>query len=96
MLSEKEVQHIANLARLKLSKTEIKKYQKQLSEILAYIGQLKELNTEKIEPCTGGTELKNVLREDVAKEPDQDKRKKLLNQAPLREGDFIKTRGIFE
>lgn len=96
MLSEKEVQHIANLARLKLNKTEIKKYQKQLSEILNYVGQLKKIDTEKAEPCAGGIELKNVMREDLAEEADKERREKLLKQAPIREGDFIKTKGVFE
>lgn len=96
MLDEKEVQHIADLARLKLTKAEIKKYQKQLSEILDYVGQLEKVDTEKIEPCTGGTELKNVTREDIAQEADESRREKLLNQAPIREKDFIKTKGVFE
>lgn len=96
MISEKQIQHIANLARLKLTKTEIKKYQKQISEILDYVGQLKRVNTEKVDPCIGGAELKNVSRKDKSIESDKNQREKLLNQSPLREGDFIKTKGVFE
>jgi aspartyl-tRNA(Asn)/glutamyl-tRNA(Gln) amidotransferase subunit C len=96
MITKEEIQHLAKLARLKLTNEEIKKYQGQISEILDYVGQLKKVDTTKVEPCTGGTELKNVVREDVAEEPDKNRRERILKQAPLREGDFIKTRGVFE
>jgi aspartyl/glutamyl-tRNA(Asn/Gln) amidotransferase C subunit len=96
MLSEKEIQHIANLARLKLNQAEIKKYQKQLSEILDFVKQLEKIETNKVEPCTGGTNLVNIFREDVFQQADFKEREKLLNQAPMKERDLIKIKGIFE
>jgi len=45
MITKKEVQHVAKLARLNLSKIEIEKYQKELLKILDYIGKLKKINT---------------------------------------------------
>ena len=42
MLSKEETQHIAKLARLGLSESEIEKYQKDLSAILDYVDKLKE------------------------------------------------------
>ncbi|NCB08100.1 MAG: aspartyl/glutamyl-tRNA amidotransferase subunit C, partial [Bacteroidia bacterium] len=41
MLSKEETQHIAKLARLGLSESEIEKYQKDLSAILGYVDKLK-------------------------------------------------------
>jgi len=96
MLSEKEIQHIANLARLKLNQAEIKKYQKQLSEILDFVKQLEKIETNKVEPFTGGTNLVNIFREDVFQQADFKEREKLLNQAPMKERDLIKIKGIFE
>ncbi|MDA2922632.1 Asp-tRNA(Asn)/Glu-tRNA(Gln) amidotransferase subunit GatC [Patescibacteria group bacterium AH-259-L07] len=96
MISKSDVQHIALLARLKLTPQEVKTYQKQLGAILDYIGQLKKVNTQKIPPQTGGTQLKNVLREDTAQKTSKEVREKLLENAPLREGDYIKTRAVFE
>ncbi len=95
MITEKEIRHIAVLARLKLTGPEIKKYQKQLSEILDYIGQLKKVSTKNIEPCAGGTNLKNVFRQDEPVQSDNKTRKKLLDAAPVREGNLIKTKGVF-
>ena len=93
---KKQVQHIASLARLKLTGPEIKKYQKQVSKILGYVGQLKKVRTKNVPPCTGGTELKNVLREDEASQSGEETREKLIKAAPLREEDLIKTRGVFK
>ena len=95
MISKKEIQHLADLARLKLTEKEIKKYQKQLSEILDYIGQLKKINTKNISPCTGGTNLKNIFRNDEAHPMDKEMIKKLLKTAPKVENNLIKVKGIF-
>jgi aspartyl-tRNA(Asn)/glutamyl-tRNA(Gln) amidotransferase subunit C len=93
MISKKEVKHMALLARLKLSEPEIKKYQKQLGEVLDYVAQLQKLNTKNIEPCSGGTELVNVFREDEAQESKH--QKDLIDQAPQKENGLIKTKKVF-
>ncbi|MCJ7804642.1 Asp-tRNA(Asn)/Glu-tRNA(Gln) amidotransferase subunit GatC [Patescibacteria group bacterium] len=66
-LSEKEVKHVAKLAKLGLTPSEVKKFQEQLSEVLAYMEILKEVKTEKTEPTSQVTSLENVFREDKAK-----------------------------
>ena len=64
MISKEQVKHVAKLTRLKLTEKEINKYQKELGKILDYVGQLQEINTKDISPCSGGIDLKNVFRED--------------------------------
>lgn len=96
MITKKQVQHIAKLARLQLTLKEVKIYQKQLGEILDYVGQLQKVNTKKIPPQTGGTQLKNIFRSDKAQSTGKKVREKLLENAPLRHGDYIKTRAVFE
>jgi len=95
MISKKEIQHLADLARLKLTEKEIKKYQKQLSDILDYVGQLKKINTKDVLPCTGGTNLKNIFRNDEASLADKEMIKRLLKTAPKVENNLIKVKGIF-
>lgn len=51
-LSLKEVEHIANLARLKLTDEEKVRYRQQLSAILDYFAQLQELDTADIPPTS--------------------------------------------
>ncbi len=63
MLSE-EVRHIAMLARLSLTDKEIEMLGRQLNDIVDYIGQLKEIDTKKIEPTSHVIPLSNVFRED--------------------------------
>jgi len=59
-----DVLHIAKLANLPLKKDEIKKYEKQLSEILEYIEKLQKVNTENVAETSQVTNLENVTRDD--------------------------------
>src|SRR3990167_7228214 len=50
MLTDKEVKHIASLARIKISEKEEKSLQKDLSSILEYIEKLNQVDTTGVEP----------------------------------------------
>jgi len=63
-VTKKDVEHIANLARLKFDEKEIENYTEQLNQILTYVEKLNELDTENIEPLSHPVETKNVFRED--------------------------------
>ena len=65
MLTKKDLEHLAELARIDLKAGEEKKLIKDLSNILDHFKELQALNTSDVLPMTGGTDLKNVLREDV-------------------------------
>ena len=93
-LSRKEVQHMALLARLGLSDTEIEKFRIQLSDILENFEILKQLDTTDIPPTAQSIELQNVLRPDDAKAscPVED----ILANAPQREGNSFKVRAVLE
>lgn len=64
-ISRAQVEHIAELAKLDLTDTEIERYADQLSAILEYVGQLNELDTNAIPPTASVLPLHNVLRPDV-------------------------------
>jgi len=51
-ITEKEVRYIADLANLSLSDDEVHAYQGDLEEILTYVEQLGELDTEGVEPMS--------------------------------------------
>ena len=63
-ISNKEVEYIANLARLKLSKEEVENYTHQLNDILKYMEKLNELDTSDVKPLSHPIENSNVFRED--------------------------------
>lgn len=58
------VAHVAKLANLPLKPKEKEKFEKQLSEILFYVEQLKEVDTKNVEATSQVTGLENVIRED--------------------------------
>lgn len=64
MLSKDDVKHIAKLARLKLSDDEIGKFSGQLSDILKYVEQLEEVDTDGVEETSQVTGLQNVTQSD--------------------------------
>src|SRR5688572_10531155 len=64
-LTDDEVKRVANLARLPLDDNEIEVLKPQLSEIIDYVEQLKEVDTTNVEPTSQTTGLINVFREDT-------------------------------
>ena len=93
-LQKKDIQHIANLARLELSDKELKKYGSQLSDVLSYIDQLREVNTDGIEPTAQVTGLENVFREDEILDWDRQETKNALGQAPEIEDLQVKVKRV--
>jgi aspartyl-tRNA(Asn)/glutamyl-tRNA(Gln) amidotransferase subunit C len=63
-LSLDEVEHIAELARLRLSEDEKARYREQLSEILDYAARLQAVDTSGISPTSSVLPARSVLRKD--------------------------------
>ncbi len=64
MISEADVRHVANLARLGLTDDEVEKMSGQLGAILDSIDQIGELDLEDVPPTANALNLTNVLRPD--------------------------------
>lgn len=92
-LTKNEVKHITKLANLTLSEKEIRKFQKQLGDILNYINQLQKVNTEKVCPISQVAELENVYREDIVL-PSLPKEKVLTNTHGVYK-DYFKVKTVF-
>jgi aspartyl-tRNA(Asn)/glutamyl-tRNA(Gln) amidotransferase subunit C len=95
-LSEEEIQHIAKLARLDLTEEELKKYGGQLSGVLDYINQLKEVDVKDVAPTAQVTGLTNLFREDEVKDWDKKEVELALKNAPEAEDGFIKVKRVLE
>ena len=63
-LTLEEVEHIARLARLRLTAEEKARFREQLSAILEHMALLKRLDTSAIEPTATVLPLRTVLRPD--------------------------------
>ena len=94
-LTKEEAEHIAYLARLGLTEEEKGKFTQQLSSILDYVEQLKEVDTSGVEPTAQVTGLENVIRDDVAEGCDKETRDGLLKNVPEIEDDLIKAKSVF-
>ncbi|WP_119069032.1 Asp-tRNA(Asn)/Glu-tRNA(Gln) amidotransferase subunit GatC [Rubrobacter indicoceani] len=68
MISEEQVRHIANLARLGLTDSEIKRMGGQLDAILDSIEEIQKLDLDGVKPTANPLELTNVLRDDEPRE----------------------------
>ncbi len=95
MISQKEVKHIANLARLGLGEKEIKEMQKELSLILDYFNLLKEVKTKEIS-LESSSKKENITRADEIKKEDSETIKDLLSTVPQREKGYFKVKSVFE
>tara|TARA_B100001996_G_scaffold74807_1_gene55205 strand:+ start:608 stop:895 length:288 start_codon:yes stop_codon:yes gene_type:complete len=87
-ISSSDVRKVAQLARLELPDDQIELYTAQIEEILSYVDQLQEIDTENIPPTTRAVEVVNAMREDLVDV--KCLREDILNQAPHREGDFFR------
>jgi aspartyl/glutamyl-tRNA(Asn/Gln) amidotransferase C subunit len=98
MISREEVQHIAKLARLGLTEKEVKKYQKELSSILDYVGKLKKIDTElsALSPESHPSEFENITREDRERVKGKAQGAKLLKLAPETKNGHLKVKSIIK
>jgi aspartyl-tRNA(Asn)/glutamyl-tRNA(Gln) amidotransferase subunit C len=82
-IDRETVQHVAKLARLALTDEEEERFAQQLGQILGYVEQLEQLDTEGLEPTSHSIPLHNVLRADTRRQslPHED----LLAGAPQAE-----------
>jgi aspartyl-tRNA(Asn)/glutamyl-tRNA(Gln) amidotransferase subunit C len=93
-ISEDQVKHAANLARLAITEEEAEMLTNQLDKIITFAEQLNELNTDNVEPTAHVLEIKNVMREDRAQQGLP--REEVLKNAPEHQDGQIKVPGIME
>ena len=93
-LSRDEVLHIARLARVSLTESEITRLSEQLSHILENFEILQQVDTTDIPPTAQSVDLQSVMREDNVSPslPPDD----ILSNAPRREGDCFRVRAVLE
>lgn len=93
-LTVDEVRHIANLARLKLTPEEERRYAQQLSSILESAARLLEVNTSQIPPTATVLPLRAPLRPDIPRPCPP--REKMLSNAPETEAGMFRVPPVLE
>ncbi|MBL8642437.1 MAG: Asp-tRNA(Asn)/Glu-tRNA(Gln) amidotransferase subunit GatC [Rhodospirillaceae bacterium] len=93
-LDKATVRRIAHLARIEVPDSALEPLAQELSGIMGWIEQLREVNTDAVAPMTGGTDMKLAWRKDV--QTDGDKPEKVLANAPDRHEAFFAVPKVVE
>lgn len=72
-VDRESIRHLASLSDLALDEREIDSLSGDLRNIIEYISQLDELDTENIEPTYQVFEMENIWREDVVRPQDAER-----------------------
>ncbi len=93
-ITKEEVEYVAKLARMYLSKEEAKMFTGQLDKILDYINLLNELDVNDVQPTSQSVSKRNVLRKDTA--DNTFKKEESLKNAPSQDKGFFKVPKVIE
>lgn len=93
-LTREQVEHVAELAKLKLTEQEIELFREQLSAILDNVAQLDELDTDAIPPTAAVLPIRNVTRADECRSLFG--RDAMLSNAPASEDGLVKVQAVLD
>lgn len=93
-LTQKDILHIARLARLRVTEADADAAQVQLNNIFGLIEQMQAVNTTGVEPMSHALDVSQRLREDKVSESDQ--RDKFQNIAPATENGLYLVPKVIE
>ncbi|MCD6186907.1 MAG: Asp-tRNA(Asn)/Glu-tRNA(Gln) amidotransferase subunit GatC [Desulfuromusa sp.] len=93
-ISQKDVEHVARLARLTVVPEELKSLTEQMDAILGYVDKLNELDTTGVEPMAHAVPMSNVFREDEITPVIGTER--ALQNAPQSEDGYFKVPKVIE
>jgi aspartyl-tRNA(Asn)/glutamyl-tRNA(Gln) amidotransferase subunit C len=92
MITKEEVQHIAGLARIGVEEHEIEKIATDLSAILDWVEQLKEVDVTGIEPTAHITGMENMTKEDMEK--DFSNKAGIIDLFPEKKDNYDKVKSV--
>ena len=92
-ISLKEIEHLADLARLDLTAEEKKKYQKELSGVLDYVEKIQSLKDGELSKAESA---EAAFRQDKILDCPADDVRQIINSFPTKEGNATKVKAVFE
>jgi aspartyl-tRNA(Asn)/glutamyl-tRNA(Gln) amidotransferase subunit C len=93
-VTSEQVRHIANLARIAMSDDELERLVPELNNILGWVEQLGEVDTDGVEPLATVVDQKLRLRDDEV--TDGNCRDAVLANAPVAEHGFFAVPKVIE
>lgn len=89
----KDIEKLAQLSRLSLSKEEKEKFLTEIGSILEYVGEIKKVASS-VGEAGKKPVLRNVMREDSEPNKSGENTETLLSSAPKREKNYVKVKKI--
>ncbi|GMQ27711.1 Asp-tRNA(Asn)/Glu-tRNA(Gln) amidotransferase subunit GatC [Algoriphagus confluentis] len=93
-IDKETIKKIAHLARLEFDESSAEKMSNDMSQILDWVEQLNEVDTEGVEPLTTMSSEVNVMRED--KVGTHLSHEEALKNAPQRDSDYFRVPKVLE
>ncbi|MCA9354060.1 MAG: Asp-tRNA(Asn)/Glu-tRNA(Gln) amidotransferase subunit GatC [Candidatus Kaiserbacteria bacterium] len=95
-MKREDIEHLASLARIRLTEEEMERLPGELSSIVAYVSVVSDIAGEEADAAPEVGVRYNVFRKDeVTNEPDQ-YTKDILAEMPKTEGRFMKVKKILQ
>ena len=95
-MTKETIEHIAKLARLKLTDQELKTFGDQFSSILYYVKKLQEVDTEGVPEFMHAASGSNVFRDDVVERCEKSTQDLVVESFPQRMGSLMEVKAVFD
>lgn len=93
-IKKEDIKYVAHLSRITIPDDHIKRFTRQLTDIISYVNKLKKVDTEHIPPTSHPLPLKNVFRKDKVKKSLNTK--DVIRIAPQKKENFFKVPRVIE
>ncbi len=94
-LQPEDIEHLALLSRIQVSQDEQVALAEKIDAVLGYVGEIAKVDTSAYQHAEAGAH-RNILRADVPTGTPGESRERILDNAPKREGDFVRVQQMFE
>lgn len=95
MITKKQLEYLAELAKIELDEKEVDKLLKDIQKILDYVNEIQNLDLNEFEPMIGGAVQSLFLREDT-KKVSNEIRQKIIEQFPEKLKNYLKVPRIIK
>ncbi len=95
-LTAEDVRHLAELARIELTESEVEAFREDAESILGYVERIRNVDTSGVRMHTPPARGEGEWRQDVPLACDEETGQMVREQFPNREGDLLRTPAIFE
>jgi len=93
-MDKEKVLNLAKLARIEIGNEEAESLSHEFDAILGYVGEVKSVTNNSQLTTDKNNTMRNVMREDANPHESGIYTEKMLEQAPAREGNYIKVKKI--